>query len=61
MKEPLNDTTAILAILCTLLVVFSLIFSFNKPSSNSLDPSIQWRNDLQENSSNYNFDLNQVT
>ena len=59
MKEPLNDTTAILAILCTLLVVFSLIFSFNKPSVNSFDPSIQWRNDLQDNSSNYNFDLNQ--
>ncbi len=42
MNDNLPDRTIILIILCTLLIVFSFIFSF-KPSGYEIEPSIQWK------------------
>ncbi|WP_320674428.1 hypothetical protein [Prochlorococcus sp. MIT 1341] len=38
----LPDRTVILALIGTLILVFSLIFS-TRPSSNQIEPTIQWR------------------
>tara|TARA_B100000700_G_C14676829_1_gene683477 strand:- start:131 stop:313 length:183 start_codon:yes stop_codon:yes gene_type:complete len=53
MKEPLDDSTTLLAIAFTLLIVFTLIFSFGKNDIRELDPSIQWRDNSLNNSQNY--------
>ncbi len=42
MNDQLPDKTVLLAIIATLIIVFSLIFS-SRPSQNQLQPSIQWR------------------
>ncbi len=47
MNEPLPDKTVILIILCTILLVFSFIFTFRQPQ-NRLEPSIQWRDSTPE-------------
>ncbi len=56
MKEPLDDSTALLAIAFTLLIVFTLIFSFGKNDIRELDPSIQWRDDSLNTSQTYEFE-----
>ncbi|AAP99783.1 hypothetical protein EV11_1697 [Prochlorococcus sp. SS52] len=48
MQKNLEDRTVILIILCTLLLVFTLIFTFI-PSDNQLSPSIQWKDTPNQN------------
>ncbi len=42
MNENLDDKTIITIIICTILLVFILVFSFSRPK-NKLEPSIQWK------------------
>ena len=55
MKEPLPDTTVLLTILATLILLFTMIFSF-RPSFKDIGPSIQWKDSPpQEISTNINL------
>lgn len=49
MNDKLPDKTVVLALLATLLLIFSLIFSM-KPSQIELQPSIEWRDSQTQSS-----------
>ncbi len=49
MNDQLPDRTVILALIATLLLIFSLIFSL-RPAQNGLQPSIEWRDSQSINS-----------
>ncbi len=48
-NNPLPDRTVLLALVATLLLVFSLVFSM-RPQNQPNGPSIQWRELPQESS-----------
>ncbi len=50
MKEPLPDSTVLIVLVLTLLIVFSIIFSI-RPKSFNLQPSIDWRDAPQTTTS----------
>ena len=43
MKEPFSDSSVLLSLLFTILIIFTLIFTFGGPKESPLDPSIQWK------------------
>ncbi len=49
MNDQLPDKTVIIAIIATLILIFSLVFAW-RPSQKELQPSIEWRDSQNQNS-----------